>query len=123
MNSLSWFLYWSEVISSFRTFLMVGLVGCGLGLPSILVLTICRYDGAYESEKPRILQNGKSWATRLATGAVILAVVLTVVPKKETLYAIAAVEVGERVVNSEAVQGVSSEALKALQNWIKKQGE
>jgi hypothetical protein len=39
------------------------------------------------------------------------------------MYAIAASEIGERVIKTPEVQGITSDATKALHSWIKKQIE
>lgn len=55
------------------------------------------------------------WAVSILT--------VTLIPSKNTMYAIAASQVGEQVVRSEAVQGLASDATKALQQWIRQQIE
>ena len=42
-------------------------------------------------------------------------------PDRNTMYAIAASQVGEKIATSEIAKGVADDAPKALQLWIKKQ--
>ena len=60
----------------------------------------------------------KTWAWCL-----ISLVLFVFIPSSNTMYAVAASQVGEQVVKSEAIQGVANDATKALQSWIKRQIE
>lgn len=119
MNRLSWFLYLSEVLQNIRTFtsfilFMIGFLG-GIGLCIITLVSI------FENTKLRPLAKTiwRWWAAVVIPFAIITALI----PSQNMLYAIAASEIGERVVKHDAVQGVTSDATKALQQWIKRQLE
>lgn len=117
MNSLSWFLYLIDVVSNVKTMAVGFLVAAGFAWVG-LNISVPVTEG-------EVLEWGdfKKWWTR---GVVIIAVcgaLVSVLPSKNTMYAIAASEVGERVVKSETVQGITTDATKALHQWIKRQIE
>lgn len=59
---------------------------------------------------------------RGAAIAVAIALPLDIaIPGKNTMYAMAAVSVGEKLADNPAVQGIASDGLKAVQAWINKQ--
>ena len=67
--------------------------------------------------------NGRNFVHRFAPWMIVCFVGAAIIPAQKTMYAIAASQVGEQVVKSEAVQGIANDATKALQIWIKKQIE
>lgn len=58
----------------------------------------------------------RTWAWCL-----ICFILVVVIPSSNTIYAIAAAQVGDQVMNSKVVQGIADDATKALQQWIKRQ--
>lgn len=116
MNSISWFLYVAGVVDNF------GGVMIGMGVFCLVVCGVCwfGYSLADNEDTTEMLKRTGSWTPIAA------AVILTIacfVPSKSTMLAIAASQIGERVAQSEQVQGLASDATKALQQWIKKQIE
>lgn len=124
MNSLSWFLYWIGVLDSLQG---IAAVSVFLLIGSVVLLWIAvamRLDDTNGEEKKQAVRvNRNAWTVRLVSSAAIVALISVFVPSKNTMYAIAASEAGERVAKSEAVQGIASDAQKALQIWIKRQIE
>lgn len=60
----------------------------------------------------------------LRTALILFVVALPldiVIPGKNTMYAMAAVSVGEKLADNPAVQGLTTDGLKAVQHWINKQ--
>lgn len=121
MNMVSWFLYGSDLVDKIGNFcfavlitgVFVGIMGLIFG-PMILMML----------EDTEITSAQIARAVKTAAIVWCCAAVLYVfIPSKNTLYAIAASEVGEKVVQSEAVQGIASDAQKALAQWIKRQIE
>lgn len=128
MNSLSWLIYMASLsgsASGFFSFLAVmGAVFTGVGA----VLSVMWTDGACGGDRKikgyeDMRQRGRAMASR---GFLLLAVcgcLSTVLPSSNTVYAIAASEIGERVITDETVKGIAADSTKALQAWIKKQIE
>ncbi len=111
MNSVSWFLYAADVLSALGVFGTVCMLGTLVTMVFVTAFQICERE-----ESPRFLR----WALPLW---IFAGVIICLIPSKNTMYAIAASEVGEKIVKSETVQGIASDATKALQQWIKKQIE
>lgn len=111
MNSLSWFLYAADVAGTLKILLFIAV---GIAAIGTFVLAAMVADG----------MNGQwvlGFMYKAAAMVAILLIVCIVVPSQKTLYAIAASEFGEKIVRSETVQGLSSDAEKALRQWIKRQ--
>lgn len=117
MNSLSWFIYLADVAAS-----MQGL------LTGITIISSILYPAAWviyglvsemESDRQReAYAVSRRKVTRLAVTAFLIAAPLNVIlPSKNTMYAIAASEIGERVSKTE----IANDAVKAVHAWIKKQ--
>lgn len=113
MNALSWLIYLASVVSS------IGVLAFTVAVLSVLVflvglMVVCAniYEG-YESER--------NTGFKLLIGStrvfVICALLLVVLPGRDTIYAIAASEMGEELLNSET----GSKAVKALDAWLDRQ--
>lgn len=119
MNSVSWFIYIAQVSSS------LGVMFCILGT-LLMVAVMGRFVFPYarntmEFSKPG---DGDYMPPRpIARGYMALSVIFmlagNLMPEKNTMYAIAASQVGEQIVKTE----IASDATKALHSWIKKQIE
>lgn len=111
MNSVSWFLYASDVIGNIQPTIVACAV-LSIIAAGVCMLVYCEdWDG------------GPLVAKRLMFCAVPALFIACLIPSQKTMYAIAASQIGERVAENEAVQGIASDATKALQQWIKKQIE
>lgn len=118
MHSLSWFIYWCGVVGNLRGMwagcigaaIIVGGVACFVGMMVV--------DGG----APPMFW---SWWRRVVVACVVLlslsAFGQVFTPSTNTMYAMAAAQGGEQVVQSEAVQGIASDATRAVQQWIKRQ--
>lgn len=123
MNSVSWFLYWIEVINSLGVVLTVAAV-CSLVFAILYFLfssITLDMESETTAEKIRARRSGVMW--RLIPIGAVCGVIACFFPSKGTLYAMAASEVGGRVIQSEQVRGIADDATKALHQWIKKQIE
>ena len=130
MNSLSWFLYLAGVLDELKT---VATLFAIFGGVAAVILTLCGmflHCERYSWTTPDTIEWWEGRRAQCATGAkwmwpfvVVVAVMAILAPNKGTMYAIAASEVGERVAANEAVRGITSDATKALQQWIKRQIE
>lgn len=137
MNNLSWLLYAADVADSLKELNVVAWTLFVLSLPSILlgviVHSITEGGGGGWEDSRKEQQHEEFWETkrklfwkvgwRALAASVLMASVLAAVPSRNTIYAIAISEGGERIVNSEAVQGAANDAMRALNAWIKKQIE
>jgi hypothetical protein len=128
MNSLSWLIYLASLsgsVSGFFTFLAVmGAVFALLGT----VLSVMWTDGSFGGDRKikgyeEMRQRGNYMLSRGSLVLVIFGGVAAILPSSNTVYAIAASEIGERVITDETVKGLAADSTKALQAWIKKQIE
>lgn len=117
MNSLSWFLYATNVVENIGILLFLLLVFSGICF-GILNIAVPASEGQVLEWK-----DYKLWWTRGLVTIITCGFILAFLPSKNTMYAIAASQIGEKVSESEMVQGVANDATKALQQWIKKQIE
>ena len=118
MNSVSWFLYLIEVVGNLRAIatavLFSGILAVGgsaLFAPIILMMAEDFGDGATDWLKTAAKVFATAWVVSLP--------VYLFTPSKNTMYAMAASEVGEQIIKTE----LASDATKALHQWIKKQIE
>lgn len=122
MNSLSWFLYFADVVSrvgdmsAFIVFGVVALLGFGLVFSPLIAIMLDEIGFAEHIPIRTVVKTVLIfWCSAL--------LVYVIVPAKNTMYAIAASEMGEKLAQNQAVQGIASDATKALQQWIKRQIE
>jgi tetrahydromethanopterin S-methyltransferase subunit D len=118
MNSLSWFLYAADVLHNLAIVLSMIAVACilfcaGCGLGQLVT------EGEMSKECPRMW---RIW-WRCAISAAALLALTTFFPSRNTMYAIAASQVGEKIAMSGTVHGIADDATKALHQWIKRQIE
>ncbi len=105
MNSLSWFLYFAGMAASVSMFFT---------LFGFLTLTVLGFVSVYawlEDNNPKYLK----WNLV----PVLLIAVAVLIPSKDTMYAIAASELGEEVVKS----AIGQKSIKAIEQWIDSQLE
>lgn len=116
MNAISWFLYLADVLSNAQ--LAIGLIIAGC----VCFITFSGIGYAVtDGEIIDIFPNMKKYSARVLYVGIVLIVVIIFIPSKNTLYAIAASEVGEKLIANDDVKGIASDATKALQQWIKSQ--
>lgn len=110
MNSVSWFLYFSDVVGNLQP-----LFGIAAGI-CVCVALVCVLAYAVED-----WEGGATYSRRWAIASVPLALICVLIPDKSTMYGIAASQVGEQLAANDDVKGLASDARKALQQWIKRQ--
>lgn len=115
MNELSWLVYLADVCNTLDNLFFIVMFVFGLGW---LAWFIVGFLQSYENADPKV------WAMWRKIGySVLLPGFLTgtilgsIIPGKDTIYAIAASEMGETALNSET----GSKAVKALNHWLDKQ--
>ncbi len=110
MNQLSWFLYFADIASNLQIFLSV-LIFCTMVPAGVICIASAEDDD--DNTRRRLLRS----AAFFAVLALLMGVILVLLPSKDTMYAIAASEIGERVLQSET----GTLATKALNAWLRKQ--
>ena len=146
MNSVSWFVYLASIMDRLGSVVFFTSIACALALIATLIAFVASriqwsddtYVSEYDDKKRRYVKTKievsdeayiwKQISSRTYWRWVFVLLVAVNIanvfrPSRETMYAIAASEVGERVVQSEAVRGLASDATTALQHWIKRQIE
>lgn len=118
MNSVSWFIYIADVLGNLGVILATTAIVCATFCFACLVGQTFS-EGDLSKECPNMW---KHW-WRCAWGAAIFGILTCFIPSKNTMYAIAASEIGQKVVQNEKVQGVADDAAKAIQQWIRSQIE
>lgn len=116
MNQLSWLLYLADVAGS------SGWAICGVFVISALVVAITLVAAPLSEGEAITEENRPKWLKILKTfaaSAIISFVLMTLIPAKETVYAIAASEIGEQVATSPTGQ----KALRAIDAWLDRQIE
>lgn len=124
MNSVSWFLYLADAMSSLSGVLVFFGVLATLMVCLGVFMSLLNTDSTSKDRQQRYADfnaNGTRFIRGFVPWMILCFVVAAIIPAQKTMYAIAASQVGEQVVKSEAVQGVANDAAKALQIWIKKQ--
>lgn len=118
MNNLSWFLYGVDVLTNLSSFLTtitftLMIVIVGMWIVSAFMA------GDIRDEKKVDALFARVWKyTKIAATFLVLSIFLNgFIPEKNTLYAIAASQFGEKVSQTD----VANDAIKALHAWIKKQ--
>ena len=106
MNSLSWMFYLAGVVENLGNLLAVGSVISGL-----CSVFVCMY--ALIEAEPKAFR----WLRLTLPTCALFAILAVFTPNKDTLYAIAASEVGEEVLKSPE----TTKARAALNAWLDKQ--
>lgn len=120
MNQLSMLLYWGNVVSNFGIFLVIfGVLALFFSI-AYLIHSFYAESEMCEYEKDEVLPRVKKERRRSfvgLVGAFHFFLLAAFVPTKETIYAVAASEMGETALKSET----GSLVTKALNAWLKKQ--
>jgi hypothetical protein len=106
MNSLSWFLYAAEVVGNLSTLL------CTIAV----ILMIATLMGSLFSFIANESRPPMHFVWVFVAGASML-FFASFIPSKDTMYAIAASELGQKAVETE----IGGKALKAIEQWIDSQ--
>lgn len=116
MNSVSWFIYIADVLGNISAIALMCAAACAVFC--VVCLTgQAATDGGLSKDCPNMW---RYW-WRCAAGCVLLSIFASLIPSKNTMYAIAASQMGERVIESEQVRGIADDATKAVHQWIKQQ--
>ena len=117
MNNLSWFLYFADVLPKMAEVIIVtGIFTLTGGLLLGAILSKDTYESKEKAQKAARASVG--WF-KLAAFSVCLMFCSVLIPSKNTIYAIAASEIGESAVKSE----VGKRGLRAIEAWINNQLE
>lgn len=128
MNSLSWLIYLGSVVGSLNAFLTVfGVLGISAGVIMMVVHLFMRSDGpsiySWDNAADKLAQhkatvNALSKYGKLSLKFAIPAILVSCfLPRSNTVYAIAASEMGERALNTET----GGKAVQALNAWLDRQ--
>jgi len=106
MNSVSWFLYFVQFISNLSVITLIALIILGIGLSLTLVFAAIEQELSYNDWPSNPL-----WkiSRNLAIALGIFTFIALFLPSKDTMYAIAASQVGEQIIQLEEVQEVGGE--------------
>jgi hypothetical protein len=116
--SLIWMLYGIDLLSNISVALGVAWV---LGLIAGVIALIVMGNTAGNNGDETLYRLGVR-SLRICITVIALALPLDIcIPGKSTMYAMAAVSVGEKLADNPAVQGIASDGLKAVQIWINRQ--
>lgn len=115
MNSLSWLLYLADVSDSIDWFFTL----CtGLTAPGFLIWASVGFDGSDQCWSEADWATWRKIGFRLLLPTAVLGLLLgSLIPEKETVYAIAASQMGEKVAKSQSAE----KAMKALNAWLDRQ--
>lgn len=126
MNALSWLIYAASVTNSagnFFSFLaFVGAVIAIIGFIFSVVFT----DSHKEELRNKYAEFNRRGAPLITRGLALLIIgglLASALPDKNTVYAIAASEVGDRLTKTTAVTDIGQEALETLKVWLRAQRE
>lgn len=108
MNSVSWFIYASDVVSNLQP--SIGIFSGLAGVIAIPTLIVAHVDK---------LPTGIMWGKRLIIGAAIGVLVACLLPSKTTMYAIAASQIGEQVVASPEAREMIEDSKQILREYLK----
>jgi hypothetical protein len=127
MNTLSWFLYFADVFSGLDRFFAIAAILSLCGLVASIVFYSCQTKSFEEASNycksrgipcevvsPKRYKPVVFWSLGIF---LVSATCATVLPSKNTMYAIAASEMGEKALASE----VGKKAQQAIEVWITQQ--
>lgn len=122
MNSLSWFIYWADVVNAIdNVFIFVGVAGVVSIFIGVVAVVFGYSDdrGVSADERLEARRHGKAFLRWGGVTFLVSCLVVAFLPSKDTVYAIAASEAGEEIMKSPE----ATKARAALQAWIDKQTE
>lgn len=124
MNSLSWFIYLAEVFHNLGTtaFIFTGLgffVSVGLLIGTIAVTAAASTDKEAADFKPTVVFMNKIWWPIW----IVCILLANLLPKKDTMYMIAASEAGQMIVENKATQEVLGEVKDVIMSKLKQMKE
>jgi len=119
MNNLSWMIYLADVAGSVSTVATLVAVGAGIGGAVAVVAIAAKtdFDNIGERNKRPCLSTGWKAGKGFFPVAIAAALVASFIPGRNTIYAIAAAEMGEDLINTPT----AGKAVKALDAWLDRQ--
>lgn len=133
MNELSWLIYLADVAGSVKTYAGTASVFCLIGAGASMVCALAsegaeRFEASWVEILPResipamehwrgLKNKALGMIKPLLIFAAVAAVITAFTPASGTIYAIAASEMGERVIQSET----GDKAIQALNVWLDRQ--
>ena len=116
MNGLSWMLYLASVAGSVAGFLTFLAVISGFGT----LISMVGSWVAKENNREDVADGMRKWFRRLLPSWLAISLLATIAPGRETMMLIAASEMGQRLVQSQLVQGIADPSLELLRTWIQR---
>ena len=118
MNQLSTLLYLAHVAGSVNTFACLSFFLC-IGAIVILTLVWIMQDTVYDDKLDKYVRKEppSSVMKHLLSGMIAAAFVATIIPGRDTVYAVAVSQVGEQMLKTK----VAGKAEQALEAWLDKQ--
>lgn len=119
MNDLSWMLYAADVVGNIASMGAFATIAGALGgiTTFIFVAGKTDLDNIGAREKIPAIKTGWASAKGFFIASIVAAIVTIPVPSKDTIYAIAASEMGEEALKSP----IATKAGKALEKWLDNQ--
>lgn len=122
MNSLSWFLYFASVVDRLSIVITILLAASALLAAVSIAVWMFSFE-CYSFTDKELKEKERSAAIkvlcRVLPLGVFLAVLVALIPAKQTLYLIAASEIGEKLSQTEAVSQLSKEAYDILHGYLR----
>lgn len=120
MNSLSWYLYIADVVGGLRGFTTaVGVISLGVCILSTVIFGIVYEDCTGEQQQAKLKRNYWTVMRYAIPLAIVGVLAATLLPSRQTMYAIAASELGDKAIQS----SMGQEAVAALKHWLHQQAK
>lgn len=119
MNSLSWFIYATQVVDGLRDTAFGALIALGVLLFFALIFGPLAPDAFFRvdvEEMGPVLKRIAGW---VIVAAVCLCLIVILTPSRQTMLLIAGSEVGERLAKSDTVSEIVNPGSDLLKTWIK----
>ena len=116
MNDLSWMLYLASVADTAAGFLTFLAVISGVGT----LISMVGSWVAKENNREDVADGMRKWFRRLLPSWLAISLLAIIAPNRETMMLIAASEMGQRLVQSQQVQGIADPSLELLRTWIQR---
>ena len=116
MNDLSWMLYLASVADTAAGFLTFLAVISGVGT----LISMVGSWVAKENNREDVADGMRQWFRRLLPSWLAISLLAIIAPNRETMMLIAASEMGQRLVQSQQVQGIADPSLELLRTWIQR---
>lgn len=118
MNSLSWFIYLTQVTDSVGGgAAIIGGLGIFAGVFFVMFLSFAVEDN--NLTKDQAIGYGKTWFS-VCFGLLLISAVM---PSRQTMLMIAGSEMGERLVKSDGVTSIVNPGMDLIRKWIKQEAD